>query len=49
VTVTHAFKSADKAEAFASSPDLKTAMEKAGVKASRQCLDIAFCTDKGAI
>jgi hypothetical protein len=36
VTVTHDFKTADKAKAFASSPDLKTAMEKAGVKGTPQ-------------
>jgi len=36
VTVTHDFKTADKAKAFASSPDLKTTMEKAGVKGSPQ-------------
>jgi len=32
VTVTHDFRSADKAKAFAASPDLKAAMEKGGVK-----------------
>ena len=32
VTVTHDFSSTDKATAFASSPDLKAAMERAGVK-----------------
>jgi len=32
VTVTHDFKSADKAKAFSTSPELKAAMEKAGVK-----------------
>ena len=36
VTVTHDFKTADKARAFASSPDLKTTMEKAGVKGTPQ-------------
>ena len=36
VTVTHDFKTADKAKAFASSPDLKSAMEKAGVKGTPQ-------------
>ena len=36
VTVTHDFKTADKAKAFAASPDLKTAMEKAGVKGTPQ-------------
>ena len=36
VTVTHDFSSADKARAFASSPDLKTAMERAGVKGAPQ-------------
>jgi hypothetical protein len=36
VTVTHDFKTADQAKAFASSPDLKTTMEKAGVKGSPQ-------------
>ena len=36
VTVTHDFSSADKARAFASSPDLKAAMERAGVKGSPQ-------------
>src|SRR5258705_2548234 len=36
VTVTHDFKTADKAKAFASSPDLKTTMEKAGVKGTPQ-------------
>jgi ABC-type sugar transport system substrate-binding protein len=36
VTVTHDFKTADKAKAFASSPDLKTTMEKAGVKGAPQ-------------
>ena len=32
VTVTHDFRSADKAKSFAASPDLKAAMEKGGVK-----------------
>ena len=36
VTVTHDFKSAEKAKAFVASPDLKTAMEKAGVKGAPQ-------------
>ncbi len=36
VIVTHDFKTADKAKAFASSPDLKTTMEKAGVKGTPQ-------------
>jgi uncharacterized protein with LGFP repeats len=36
VTVTHDFKSLDKAKAFAASPELKTAMEKAGVKGAPQ-------------
>ncbi len=36
VTVTHNFKTAEKAKAFASSPDLKTRMEKAGVKGAPQ-------------
>jgi hypothetical protein len=36
VTVTHDFTSAEKAKAFASSPDLKTVMEKAGVKGTPQ-------------
>jgi hypothetical protein len=36
VTVTHDFKTADKAKAFASSPELKTTMEKAGVKGTPQ-------------
>ena len=36
VTVTHDFKTAEKAKAFASSADLKTTMEKAGVKGSPQ-------------
>ena len=36
VTVTHDFSSADKARAFASSPDLKAAMERAGVNGSPQ-------------
>jgi hypothetical protein len=36
VTVTHDFKTAEKAKAFASSPDLKTTMEKAGVKGTPQ-------------
>ena len=36
VTVTHDFKSLDKAKAFIASPELKTAMEKAGVKGAPQ-------------
>ena len=36
VTVTHDFSSADKARAFASSPDLKAAMGQAGVKGAPQ-------------
>jgi len=36
VTVTHDFSSADKARAFASPPDLKAAMERAGVKGAPQ-------------
>jgi hypothetical protein len=36
VTVTHDFTSAEKAKAFASSPDLKAAMEQAGVKGAPQ-------------
>jgi opacity protein-like surface antigen len=32
ITVTHGFKSAEKAKAFVESPELKAAMEKAGVK-----------------
>lgn len=32
VTVTHDFRSADKAKSFAASPDLKAAMDKGGVK-----------------
>ena len=36
VTVTHDFKSLDKAKAFITSPELKTAMEKAGVKGAPQ-------------
>ena len=32
VTITHDFKSTDKARAFSTSPELKAAMEKAGVK-----------------
>jgi hypothetical protein len=36
VTVTHDFKTADKAKAFASSAELKAAMEKAGVKGTPQ-------------
>jgi quinol monooxygenase YgiN len=36
VTVTHDFTNAEKAKAFASSPDLKAAMEKAGVKGTPQ-------------
>src|SRR5258707_15074924 len=36
VTSTHDFKTADKPKAFASSPDLKTTMEKPAVKATPQ-------------
>jgi quinol monooxygenase YgiN len=36
VTVTHDFRSADKAKAFSTSPELKAAMEKAGVKGAPQ-------------
>ena len=36
VTVTHDFKSLEQAKAFIASPDLKTAMEKAGVKGAPQ-------------
>ena len=36
VTVTHDFSNAEKAKAFASSPDLKAAMENAGVKGTPQ-------------
>jgi hypothetical protein len=36
VTVTHDFTNAEKAKAFASSPDLKATMEKAGVKGTPQ-------------
>jgi quinol monooxygenase YgiN len=36
VTVTHDFASAEKAKAFASSPDLRAVMEKAGVKGTPQ-------------
>ena len=36
VTVTHDFKTVDKAKAFASSSDLKTTMENAGVKGTPQ-------------
>jgi ABC-type sugar transport system substrate-binding protein len=36
VTVTHDFKSLDKAKAFAASPELKAAMEKSGVKGAPQ-------------
>jgi len=36
VTVTHDFRSADKAKAFAASPELKARMEKAGVKGPPQ-------------
>jgi hypothetical protein len=36
VTVTHDFTNAEKAKAFASSPDLKAAMENAGVKGTPQ-------------
>jgi hypothetical protein len=36
VTVTHDFKTADKAKSFASSSDLKSTMEKAGVKGTPQ-------------
>ena len=36
VTATHDFRSAEKAKAFAASSELKTAMEKAGVKGTPQ-------------
>ncbi len=36
VTVTHDFPNAEKAKAFASSPDLKAAMDSAGVKGTPQ-------------
>ena len=36
VTVTHDFKSMEQAKAFIASPDLKSAMEKAGVKGAPQ-------------
>ena len=36
VTVTHDFHSVEKARAFAASPELKAAMEKAGVKGAPQ-------------
>ena len=36
VTVIHDFKSVEKAKAFAASPELKAAMEKAGVKGAPQ-------------
>ena len=36
VTVTHDFKGVDKAKSFTASPDLKPAMEKAGVKGTPQ-------------
>src|SRR5262249_32355087 len=36
VTVTHDFRKAETAKAFAASPDLKGAMEKAGVKGTPQ-------------
>jgi hypothetical protein len=36
VTATHDFQTADKARAFAASPELRTAMEKAGVKGAPQ-------------
>ena len=36
VTATHDFRTADKARAFAASPELRTAMEKAGVKGAPQ-------------
>jgi hypothetical protein len=36
VTVTHDFKSVEKAKSFAGSPELKAAMEKAGVKGAPQ-------------
>jgi quinol monooxygenase YgiN len=36
VTVTHDFKSMEQAKAFVSSPDLKAAMEKAGIKGAPQ-------------
>lgn len=44
ITVTHDFKTADKAKAFSLSPDLKGAMEKAGVKGAPQ---IWFATRAG--
>ena len=43
VTVIHDFSSVDKAKAFASSPELKAAMEKAGVKGAPQ----VWITTKG--
>ena len=36
ITVIHDFKSFEKAKAFAASPELKAAMEKAGVKGAPQ-------------
>ena len=36
VTVTHDFKTIEQAKAFVASPDLKSAMEKAGVKGAPQ-------------
>lgn len=36
ITVTHDFKSLEQAKAFVASPDLKAAMEKAGVKGAPQ-------------
>jgi quinol monooxygenase YgiN len=36
VTVTHVFHSLDQAKAFVASPELKTTMEKAGVKGAPQ-------------
>jgi hypothetical protein len=36
VTVIHDFKSVEKAKAFATSPELKAAMDKAGVKGAPQ-------------
>lgn len=44
VTVTHEFHSLDKAKAFAASPELRAAMEKAGIKGAPQI----WFTTKGA-
>ena len=44
ITVVHDFKTLDKAKAFAASPELKAAMEKAGVKGAPQ----VWITTKGA-